>query len=85
METTVTDFSQKKRGVLLARRLRALAIVVVLGSIVVVSGHLPLGHDAAVRAADAGTTPTAVTTDGDYFPSHFPAPKGEPAEPIATF
>jgi hypothetical protein len=85
METTVTGFSQKKRGMLLARRLRAVAIVVVLGSIVVVGGRLSLGHDAAVRPADAGTAPTAVATDGDYFPSHFPEPKGEPAQPVEQF
>ena len=85
--TSFETFSQRKRSVLFARRLRALAIVVVLGSIVVVGGHLPSGHDVAAHAASAaqasvvGDTPAAV----DYFPSHFAPPSGEPAEPIAQF
>ena len=89
--TSFETFSQRKCSVLFARRLRALAIVVVLGSIVVVSGHLPAAHDVAVHAAAAaeaaamGDTPSAVSTDADYFPSHFAPPTGEPAEPVATF
>jgi hypothetical protein len=77
-------FSEKKRGVLFARRLRAAAIVVLLSSIVIVAGHLPSGHDVGAHATDLGAAPAA-TADADYFPSHFAPPKGEPAEPIATF
>ena len=89
--TSFETFSQRKRSVLFARRLRALAIVVVLGSIVIVGGHFPAGHDvsahaaAATQASAAGDMPAAITTDSDYFPSHFAPPSGEPAEPIAQF
>jgi hypothetical protein len=77
-------FSEKKRSVLFARRLRAATIVILLSSIVVVAGHLPSGHDVAAHATEVGTAPAA-TADADYFSSHFAPPKGEPAEPIATF
>jgi len=82
--TSFETFSQRKRSVLFARRLRALAIVVVLGSIVVVGGHLPAGHDVAANAAAASAAPAA-STNFDYFPSHFAPPSGEPAEPTAQF
>ena len=92
METNTTThaaasfetFSQRKRSVLFARRLRALAIVVVLGSIVIVGGHLPAGHDVTVNAAAVSSAP-AVSTTVDYFPSHFAPPSEEPAEPVAQF
>ena len=50
----------------------------------VAAGHLPGARDIGVRAADIGTAPASMS-DFDYFPSHFAPPKGEPAEPIATF
>ena len=77
-------FSAKKRTVLFARRLRAAAIVVLLGAIMVAAGHLPGARDIGVRAADIGTAPASMS-DFDYFPSHFAPPKGEPADQIATF
>ena len=84
MATDVANFSEKKRSVLFARRLRAVAIVVVLGSVVVVGGHLPAGHDVARHAA-VDAAPVAATADADYFPSHFPAPKSEPEPLPPTF
>jgi hypothetical protein len=82
MATNAATFTQRKRGVLIGRRLRAVAIVVLLGSIVVVGGHLPKGHDATAQAADVGAA--SMTTDADYFPAHFAPPKGEPeAQPDA--
>ena len=84
MEMDIATFSEKKRSVLWARRLRAVAIIVVLGSIVVIGGHLPAGHDVAVHAA-VDAAPAAATADADYFPSHFPAPKSEPEPLPATF
>ena len=83
--TGFETFAQRKRSVLFARRLRALAIVVVLGSIVVVAGHLPAAYEVASHAEAVGTAPAAVSTDADYFPSHFAPPKGEPTEPVASF
>jgi len=82
--TSFESFSQRKRSVLFARRLRALAIVVVLGSIVIVAGHLPAANEMAANAEAVGTAPAA-STSVDYFPSHFAPPSGQPAEPIATF
>ena len=79
MATNAASFSQRKSGVLMVRRLRAVAIVVLLGSIVVVGGHLPKGHDVTAQAAaDVRAAPASITTDTDYFPSHFAPPKGEP-------
>ena len=84
MATNAVTFTQRKRGVLLGRRLRAVAIVVLLGSIVVVGGHLPKGHDVTAQAADVGAAQASMATDADYFPSHFAPPKGEPeAQPDA--
>jgi len=79
------SFTQRKRSVLIGRRLRALAIVVVLGSIVVASGHLRTAHDAVANASDISAAPASMATDADYFPSHFAPPTGEPAERVATF
>ena len=73
---------KKKRSVLWARRLRAVAIIVVLSSIIIVGAHLPTGHDVAAHAEAVSTAPAA---EADYFPSHFPAPKGEPEVLPATF
>ena len=82
METEIATFSEKKRSVLWARRVRAVAIIVVLSSIVIVGGHLPAGHDVAAHAEAVSAAPVA---DADYFPAHFPAPKGEPEALPATF
>ncbi|HEY4138595.1 MAG TPA: hypothetical protein VGN65_09095 [Casimicrobiaceae bacterium] len=85
MATNAATFTQRKRGVLIGRRLRAVAIVVLLGSIVVIGGHLPKGHDVSAQAADVGGAPASMATDADYFPSHFAPPKGEPEAQPATF
>ena len=84
MTTNAVTFTQRKRGVMIGRRLRTVAIVILLGSIVVVSGHLPKGHDVTAQAADVGAAPASMATDADYFPAHFAPPKGEPeAQPDA--
>jgi len=84
-EINTATFTQRKRNVMIGRRLRALAIVVVLGSIVVVGGHLPSGHDSTARASDVGRAPASVATDVDYFPSHFAPPKSEPEAHVDAF
>ncbi|HEY2816857.1 MAG TPA: hypothetical protein VGK44_06970 [Casimicrobiaceae bacterium] len=85
MATNAVSFTQRKRGVLMGRRLRAVAIVVLLGSIVVVGGHLPKGHDVTAQAVEIGAAPASTATDADYFPSHFAPPKGEPEAQVDTF
>jgi hypothetical protein len=85
MATNAATFTQRKRGVLIGRRLRAVAIVVVLGSIVVVGGHLPMGHEATAHGAVVSAAPASTATDADYFPSHFAPPKGEPEAHVEAF
>jgi len=85
MATNTVTFTQQKRSVLFGRRLRALAIAVLLGSIVVAAGHLPAGHDVAARAAAVGSAPSSTAMDADYFPSHYAPPKSEPEAQPDTF
>ncbi|HEY3180392.1 MAG TPA: hypothetical protein VGL25_16105 [Casimicrobiaceae bacterium] len=78
----MATFSERKRSVHLARGIRTLAIIVVLGTIVVVGERMPMGHAADHAAA---VTSTTVTAPADYFPSHFATPKGEPEAHVESF
>ena len=76
--------------------LKIVALATVLGTVVLAAerqlatGVVP---EAVVMAAPAyapSISPSAAATPAqrapaDYFPSQFPAPKGEPAEPMPTF
>ncbi len=74
--------------------LKVAALVTVLGSVVFAAEHrlagvvpheqtiaaaIVTGHQAS--AADGAAQPAPV----DYFPARFPAPTGEPSEPMPTF
>ena len=39
----------------------------------------------AASTSEPATAAPTETAPADYFPSHFAAPKGEPAEPMPTF
>ena len=75
-------FTQRKQELRLARQLRVLAIIVVLGGIVAVGGYMPLVHHADAAAA---TSETVVNQPAEYFPAQFPAPKGEPEAHVEAF
>ena len=76
--------------------LKVVALATVLGTVVLAAerqlatGVVP---EAVVVAAPAYAPPVSASAPAastqqapaDYFPSHFPAPKGEPAEPMPTF
>jgi hypothetical protein len=78
--------------------LKVVALVTVLATVVMaaerelatkISPEEMVAADIApARAASTSKPATAGPTEAapaDYFPSHFPAPKGEPAEPMPTF
>jgi hypothetical protein len=78
--------------------LKIAALVTVLGTVVLAAERelatkiSPEGIVAAEIAPAQLSTSTKPATSTpveqaptDYFPSHFPAPKGEPAEPMPTF
>ena len=75
-------FTQRKQDLQLWRRIRTLAIVVVVGGIVVAGEYMPLVHHADAAAA---TSETVVNAPADYFPAQFPAPKGEPEAHVEAF
>jgi hypothetical protein len=74
--------------------LKVAALVTVLGTVVLAAeqrwaGAVP--HEQTI-AAETATAHQAPAPDGtaqqaaiDYFPARFPAPTGEPAEPMPTF
>ena len=74
--------------------LKVAALVTVLGSVVFAAEHRLAGvvpHEQTIAAAIV-TAPQASAADGaaqpapiDYFPARFPAPIGEPSEPMPTF
>jgi hypothetical protein len=76
------SFTQRKQDLRLARQLRVLAIIVVLGSIIAVGGYMPIVHHADAAAA---TSETVVNAPAEYFPAQFPAPKGEPEAHVEAF
>ena len=74
--------------------LKVAALVTVLGSVVFAAEHRLAGvapHEQTIAAAIV-TAHQAFAADGaaqpapiDYFPARFPAPTGEPSEPMPTF
>jgi len=74
--------------------LKVAALVTVLGSVVFAAEHRLAGvvpHEQTIAAAIV-TAHQASAADGaaqpapiDYFPARFPAPTGEPSEPMPTF
>jgi hypothetical protein len=79
----MATFTERKRSVQLARGIRTVAIIVVLGTIVVVGERMPLRHDAVANAE--AVTSSQVAAPADYFPARFATPKGEPEAPIEQF
>jgi hypothetical protein len=78
METDMATIEKiKQEEGLVARRMRAAAIVVVLATIVLVAEHRPAESDTLGPLTASAQTSAAAT---DYFPARFPAPTGE-AEP----
>jgi hypothetical protein len=74
--------------------LKVAALVTVLGSVVFAAEHRlasVVPHEQTIAAATV-TAHQASAADGtaqqapiDYFPARFPAPTGEPSEPMPTF
>ena len=73
--------------------LKVAALVTVLGSVVFAAEHrlTSVPHEQTIAAATV-TAHQASAADGtaqqapiDYFPARFPAPTGEPSEPMPTF
>jgi len=75
-------FTQRKLDLKLWRRIRTLAIIIVVGGIVVAGEYLPIVHHADAAAA---TSETVTRSPSDYFPAQFPAPKGEPEAHVEAF
>jgi len=71
--------------------LKIAALVTVLGSVVFAAEHrlvsaVPHEQTIATFAAPAPAADgTAQQAAIDYFPARFPAPTGEPSEPLPTF
>jgi hypothetical protein len=67
-----------------ATPLKAVAWFVVLGFIVlaVETPHWGTSSKNTQHEAAAASTPAPASSDFDYFPARFPAPKGDP-EPVA--
>ena len=79
--------------------LKVVALVTVLGTVVLAAERelatkispeemvaADIGPARAVSSAKPATAAPAQTAPAaDYFPSHFPSPKGEAAEPMPTF
>jgi hypothetical protein len=74
--------------------LKVAAVVTVLGTVVLAAeqrwaGAVPHEQTIAAQAATARQTPApdgaAQQAAIDYFPARFPAPTGQPAEPMPTF
>jgi hypothetical protein len=72
--------------------LKVVALATVLGTVVLAAERqLIVAADTApaYAALTSKSTPApaapARQVPADYFPSHFPAPQGEPAEPMPTF
>jgi len=73
--------------------LKVAALVTVLGSVVFAAEHRlasVVPHEQTIAAATV--TAHQASADGaaqqapiDYFPARFPAPTGEPSEPMPTF
>ena len=78
----MNTLTQRKHAVRLARLVRTIAIVVALGAVAAVAARIPLVHHADAAAA---TSETVVNAPFDYFPAHFPAPKGEPEAHVEAF
>jgi len=75
-------FTQRKLQLQLWRRIRTLAVIIVVGGIVVAGEYLPIVHYADAAAT---TSETVVNAPADYFPAQFPAPKGEPEAHVEAF
>ena len=73
----------------LVTSLKVAALVTVLGTVVLAAERQLVAADKAPAYAASTAKPTSAEPSEraptDYFPSHFPAPKGEPAEPTPTF
>jgi hypothetical protein len=69
---------------------KIVALATVLGTVVLAAERqLIVAADTAPAYVASTSTPAtaaqAQQAPADYFPSHFPGPKGEPAEPMPTF
>jgi hypothetical protein len=72
--------------------LKVAAVVTVLGTVVLAAEQRlanAVPHEQTIAAATARQAPTpdgaAQQAAIDYFPARFPAPTGQPAEPMPTF
>ena len=70
----------------IARGVKAAAVVVVLGMIVVAGEHIPIGHAAGDHATVATLHgPSVNTPAATYFPAQFAAPTGAPEAHVEAF
>ena len=78
--------------------LKVVALVTVLGTVVLAAERelatkispeemvaADIGPPHAVSISKPATAAPTESARADYSPSHFPAPKGEPVEPMPTF
>lgn len=72
--------------------LKVAAVVTVLGTVVLAAEQrlvTAVPHEQTTAAENAHQAPasdgTAQQAATDYFPARFPAPTGQPAEPMPTF
>ena len=75
-------FTERKQDLKMMRRMRNLAIIVLVGGIVAVGEYMPLMHRAE---ATTSVHEKAVATTTDYFPAQFPDVKGEAQPHIEAF
>jgi hypothetical protein len=81
---TITKLQDRQSRI--ARGVKAAAVVVVLGLVVVSGEHMPIGHAAADHATVAtlhGSSANAPATT--YFPSQFAAPTSVPEAHVEAF
>ena len=81
---TITNLQDRQSR--LARGVKAAAVVVVLGLIVVAGEPMPIGHAAGEHATAATLHgPSAVESATTYFPAQFAAPTGAPEAHVEAF
>ena len=81
---TITNLQDRQPR--LARGVKAAAIVVVLGLIVVAGEHMPIGHAAGDHATAATLHgASAMEPATTYFPAQFAAPAGAPEAHVEAF
>jgi hypothetical protein len=87
MDTDMATISKlQDRQSRVARGIKAAAVVVVLGAIVVAGENIPIGHAAGDHATITTLQgPSASAPATTYFPSQFAAPSNPPEAHVEAF